>query len=443
MLELRMSNTVLERLLPVIQARSSEIDECMKNINRNDISFIYSAFSELLECRSFLKHCYVFAFYRYTHCYSSSSNTNRNIFHYSNNSKRESEKLSFETLLSELELLTEQMSDIVARTHLRATLYQIVFLTKATSDKRRQLSNFIITVNHTMKEESEAKRKKKLAKIQEQEKQGKKKSRNNWEESSEESEYSQDSDDGVQHHDMDEFWNHVRHHGDIRTITDAQELAMLLDRSALFTGAAGGHRFVVANNDNDNSDNDSDSDHEIVNRVRSSRHHSMRRRPPRHHHRHRYYHRYHPSTPSTNVPSRITTTAAPNTSVANTNNRVVFSRANNEADELDGDLMGAGGFRSMDTPHHVESDRGQQEDTNEEDNDQSNVITIENDEQEDIRRAIEESIRMQEQQQQRQELSDDDAEDNEDGENSWDCLRCTYRNMNAGRQHCAMCGTRR
>mgnify|MGYP001295673442 CR=1 FL=1 len=53
------------------------------------------------------------------------------------------EKFRFERLQAELETLTEQMSDIVARSHLRASQIQITYLTSAAAEKRLELNNFI------------------------------------------------------------------------------------------------------------------------------------------------------------------------------------------------------------------------------------------------------------------------------------------------------------
>lgn len=53
-------------------------------------------------------------------------------------------------------MLTEQMSDIVARTHLRATQTQIMFLTCEAAEKRNDLSNFLIAIlDDERKEHSE------------------------------------------------------------------------------------------------------------------------------------------------------------------------------------------------------------------------------------------------------------------------------------------------
>lgn len=137
-LEQKMSENVLSRLSPVIQAAKQY--EHLLGHQGQDISFIYAAFTELLECRSFLKYSYAFAFFRYK------------------DHSKEAEKLGFENLLSELEFLTEQLSDIVARQRLRASQYQIMCLTCAAADKRREFSNFMLTIHHTMKQDNARKK---------------------------------------------------------------------------------------------------------------------------------------------------------------------------------------------------------------------------------------------------------------------------------------------
>ncbi len=73
---------------------------------------------------------------------------------------RQREKATFEQFQSELEMMTEQMSDIVARTHLRATQTQIMFLTSEAAEKRRDFSSFLIAVlNDERKEKADEKAK--------------------------------------------------------------------------------------------------------------------------------------------------------------------------------------------------------------------------------------------------------------------------------------------
>jgi hypothetical protein len=110
------------------------------------LSFVHAAFTELLECRSFLQHSYAFAFFRYPALYY--IRRNRVV------KMRQREMSTFGQFQSELEMITEQMSDIVARTHLRATQTQIMFLTGEAAEKRRNLSNFLIAIlNDARKEE--------------------------------------------------------------------------------------------------------------------------------------------------------------------------------------------------------------------------------------------------------------------------------------------------
>lgn len=133
-LERNMSLCVCTRLKPVIQAAK---DDGMVSQTNNDewngLSFIHGAFCELLECRSLLQHSYVFAFRRYRH----SSNVSFSIL-------ARTEKMGFEVLQSELEMVTEHLSDIVGRSHIRATRNQIRFLTSAAADKRCDVYHFVL-----------------------------------------------------------------------------------------------------------------------------------------------------------------------------------------------------------------------------------------------------------------------------------------------------------
>jgi hypothetical protein len=107
---------------------------------------VHAAFKELLECRSVLQHSYAFSFYKFQHL---SSKKYRHVKRLWN------EKAAFEQMQSELEIITEQMSDIVARSHLRATQTQILFLTVGASERRTEFSNLIFTL---MNEEKKRKR---------------------------------------------------------------------------------------------------------------------------------------------------------------------------------------------------------------------------------------------------------------------------------------------
>lgn len=67
--------------------------------------------------------------------------------------KTEKEKGFFEQLQSQLEMLTEQLSDIVARSHLRATQTQIMFLTRGAAEKRREFTSLMIAIMDDEKRE--------------------------------------------------------------------------------------------------------------------------------------------------------------------------------------------------------------------------------------------------------------------------------------------------
>jgi Ariadne domain len=122
-LERSMRDAVVERLGPVVEEAKLFIGDDSFNFEGKGLSFVHSAFTELLECRSMLQHSYAFAFFRYKSLHPLRYRLVRRV---------NDEKKVFETVQSELEMLTEQMSNIVARSHLRATQTQIVFLTATT-----------------------------------------------------------------------------------------------------------------------------------------------------------------------------------------------------------------------------------------------------------------------------------------------------------------------
>jgi hypothetical protein len=119
------------------------------NFGGNGLSFVHNAFFELLECRSILRHSYAFSYFRYP---SSSSKEVPSVFGYLHNSKRK-EKARFERTQLELEMLTEQMSDIVGRSHIRATQMQIKYLTVGAAEKRVDFTNFMFQIYREEKKE--------------------------------------------------------------------------------------------------------------------------------------------------------------------------------------------------------------------------------------------------------------------------------------------------
>lgn len=142
-LETQMADTVVSRLAPVVQAAMDLDGSPSFNFGGQGLSFVHAAFTELLECRSVLQHSYAFSYFRYPSLYSGLMV-----------SGRRREKVTFERLQSELEMLTEQMSDIVARRHLRATQVQITFLTANAAEKRQDLSNLLFSILHDEEKES-------------------------------------------------------------------------------------------------------------------------------------------------------------------------------------------------------------------------------------------------------------------------------------------------
>jgi hypothetical protein len=116
-LEGRMRETVTKRLGPVVQA-AMEFSGCGKEFNfgGRGLSFVHAAFVELLECRSVLQHSYAFSFFRYKSVSEHRHKLPRG---------RTAEKMAMEKSQAELEMMTEQISDLVARSHLRATQTQV------------------------------------------------------------------------------------------------------------------------------------------------------------------------------------------------------------------------------------------------------------------------------------------------------------------------------
>jgi len=149
-LERHMADTACSRLAPVIEAAIEFSGFSDFNFGGKGLAFVHSAFAELLQCRSLLQHSYAFAFTRYP-----SASTFRNNREYK---AREREKGTFEQLQSELETLSEQLSDIVARSHLRATQSQIMFLTSTSAEKRREFTVLLISIlDEARKEEKKEK----------------------------------------------------------------------------------------------------------------------------------------------------------------------------------------------------------------------------------------------------------------------------------------------
>jgi hypothetical protein len=134
-LEHSMRINVCKRLEPVVQ-QAVEYDG-VHVFGGKGLSFLHSAFTELLECRSMLQHSYAYAFFQYK--------SKDNII-YKLVRRKLNEKIVFERLQSELELLTEQISDVVARMHIRATETQIIYLTTVAAGKRREFSNFMLDI---------------------------------------------------------------------------------------------------------------------------------------------------------------------------------------------------------------------------------------------------------------------------------------------------------
>ena len=150
-----MGDSVCTRLAPVVEAAIAFDGSPLFNFGGNGLSFVHNAFLELLECRSILRHSYAFSYFRYP---PSSSNELPPAVGYLHNSKRK-EKARFERTQSELEMLTEQMSDIVGRSHIRATQVQVAYLTAGAAAKRVDFTNFMFQIYREEKKEIDKQKK--------------------------------------------------------------------------------------------------------------------------------------------------------------------------------------------------------------------------------------------------------------------------------------------
>lgn len=135
-LERKMGESVCTRLAPVVRevVRLTGDDFILP---RKGLSFVHAAFTELVECRSMLQHSYAISYFRYKPT---------GFRRYVQMRRRASEQMTFEQFQGELEIMTEQISDIVARSHIRASQTQIMFLTKAAAEKRKEFSNVMIKI---------------------------------------------------------------------------------------------------------------------------------------------------------------------------------------------------------------------------------------------------------------------------------------------------------
>jgi Ariadne domain len=90
-LERKMQDSVCTRLAPVVEAAMAFDGSPVFNFGGQGLSFIHSAFTELLECRSVLRHSYAFSYFRYP-TFSRSAHTFAHLY-----GKRK-EKQNFERL---------------------------------------------------------------------------------------------------------------------------------------------------------------------------------------------------------------------------------------------------------------------------------------------------------------------------------------------------------
>jgi len=140
-LERNMAESATNRLAPVVAAAIDYDGSPAFNFGGKGLSFIHSAFTELLECRSTLKYSYAYSFFRYPTFF------HFRLIHELNLIRKE--KVVFEKYQADLEVITEQMSDVLARSHIRASQVQISFLTAGAAEKRIDFSKLLFHVLHS------------------------------------------------------------------------------------------------------------------------------------------------------------------------------------------------------------------------------------------------------------------------------------------------------
>ena len=142
-LERSMRGSVCKRLEPVVKAaqemtpsEQAMLGEVDRARNFEDLSFVHVAFCELVECREFLKNSYVLGYYRYARARKRQAGKKRSRIARA----LENEKKIFEEMQADLEMITETLSDIVARQHMRASKSQVIAATNAAMEKRSEIN---------------------------------------------------------------------------------------------------------------------------------------------------------------------------------------------------------------------------------------------------------------------------------------------------------------
>jgi len=107
------------------------------------LEFLHNGYEELHKCRQILSASYAYTFFEFSEDEEYIRNSKMTIrLSYSRLDER---KRSFESLQSELEFLTELLSDVVARRRLRASRSQIIQTTKAARSKRIDLEDIVLS----------------------------------------------------------------------------------------------------------------------------------------------------------------------------------------------------------------------------------------------------------------------------------------------------------
>ena len=127
----------------------SEISNKLHVSSGDPLLFLSNGFQELLSCRHLLKGSFPYAFYAFDDEIPDTNDLEA-LYNYMERSGMgynleivSSRKQAFETLQSELEVVVEMLSDVVARKRLRASKAEIEQMTKSARSKRIELEEFI------------------------------------------------------------------------------------------------------------------------------------------------------------------------------------------------------------------------------------------------------------------------------------------------------------
>lgn len=109
------------------------------------LEFLQNGYEELNKCRQMLSASYAYTFFEFGDDDEYHTLRSPKMIIRLSHSRLDERKRSFESLQSELEFLTELLSDVVARRRLRASRSQIIHTTKAAKSKRIELEDIVLS----------------------------------------------------------------------------------------------------------------------------------------------------------------------------------------------------------------------------------------------------------------------------------------------------------